>query len=105
MLNSIQTVAITAYFSKGYNLLHFSLIFPKTLKVLWSGGIDTSAVVVALREVLRKYPKGVASQVYVCYCKSSREEYPWFYYNVVMKGPFKTFVIPQHVRDMLSCKL
>ena len=70
--------------------------------MLWSGGIDTTAVIIALREALRKHPKSVAEKVVVCYCKSSLEEYPWFYQNWILKGPWKTLMIPQHVRDIFS---
>ena len=70
--------------------------------MLWSGGIDTTAVIVALREALRKHPESVAQKVVVCYCKSSLEEYPWFYRNWILKGPWKRLMIPQHVRDILS---
>ena len=74
----------------------------KVLNALWSGGIDTTAVIVALREALRKHPTRVAQNVFVCYCKSSLEEYPWFYRNYILKGPWKRKMIPQHVRDILS---
>ena len=73
----------------------------QTLQVLWSGGIDTTAVVVALREALRKH--SVAKKyIYIRYCESSCLEYPWFYRNWILKGPWSLLPIKQHVRDIFS---
>ena len=78
-----------------------NLFILQTLQVLWSGGIDTTAVVVALREALRKH--SVAKKyIYIRYCESSCLEYPWFYRNWILKGPWSLLPIKQHVRDIFS---
>ena len=69
----------------------------KEIKILWSGGIDTTAMVTAFDVVIgnktsiREYPR---SNIKICYCESSKSEYPEFFDKTI--GKFKTFQIPHH---------
>lgn len=71
----------------------------KKIRLLWSGGIDTTAMVVAFNALTEKNP-ALRALLTVCFCARSKEEYPQFYKDTIAK--FKTYVIPQHVRDILN---
>ena len=71
----------------------------KGLKVLWSGGIDTSAMVSAFDNLVTADPSS-RSLISICYCESSRAEYGGFFRQIVSK--FRSRQIPHHVRDILT---
>ena len=69
----------------------------KEIKILWSGGIDTTAMVTAFDVVIgtktsiTEYPR---SNIRICFCESSKSEYPEFFVKTISK--FKTLQIPHH---------
>lgn len=65
------------------------------LQVLWSGGIDTTAVVVALLEIAREDEK---PRILIRYCARSVTEYPLFF-DKFIKDKFPCKEITGHVRD------
>ena len=71
----------------------------KELKVLWLGGIDTSAMVAAFDNLVTADPSS-RSMIKICYCESSRAEYGGFFRQIVSK--FRSQQIPRHVRDILT---
>ena len=71
----------------------------KGLKVLWSGGIDTSAMVSAFDNLVTADPSS-RSLISICYCESSRAEYGAFFRQIVSK--FRSQQIPHHVRNILT---
>ena len=74
--------------------------FPgKKLNVLWSGGIDTTAVICAfLRRI--KY-RGLSPKLIVAtFCERSKQEYPLFYEQVISE--LECQIIEGHVRDIVD---
>ena len=71
----------------------------RVLKVLWSGGIDTSAMVSAFHEVIGSN-KDLRKLILICFCESSLKEYPLFFEKIIKK--FRYQPIPHHVRDILE---
>ena len=68
------------------------------LKVLWSGGIDTSAMVSAFHKVIGSN-ENLREIILICFCESSLTEYPLFFEKIIKKFKYKQ--IPHHVRDIL----
>ena len=71
----------------------------KQLRVLWSGGIDTTAMVIAFYNIT-KSDTSRRERITICYCERSQAEYPAFWLSTISQ--FKKFQIPQHVRDIFS---
>jgi hypothetical protein len=69
----------------------------RKVRVLWSGGIDTTALVVAFHAIV-KNDRRLQDMITICHCERSKSEYPLFYETTIRK--FKTYQIPQHVRDI-----
>ena len=61
----------------------------ENLYVLWSGGIDTTAVVVAFLRILSEFPEyheKYAHRIVIAYCERSIKEYPWFFEKYIDPG-------------------
>lgn len=69
--------------------------YPGRFQVLWSGGIDTTAVVVAF---LRVATEADRSRITIRHCERSYDEYPEFFDRFI-KNSFKCKEIEAHVRD------
>ena len=80
------------------DILDISVENNKDIQILWSGGIDTTAMVVAfyLKTVGKQY---LRDKITICHCERSIQENPQFFKTV---QAFKTLVIPYHVHDILN---
>jgi len=65
------------------------------IQILWSGGIDTTAVVVAFLKITGIMER---ERLKIRYCSRSVQEYPLFFERFI-KNEFKHEVIHGHVRD------
>ena len=72
----------------------------KGIQILWSGGIDTTAVVTAFDQVIGNQ-QHLRDFVKICFCESSKSENPLFF-DKIIKGRFSCFQIPKHVRDIFN---
>ena len=71
----------------------------KRIHVLWSGGIDTTAVICAfLRRI--KERRLNPNKIIATFCERSQQEYPLFYEQVISK--LECQVIEGHVRDIVD---
>ena len=84
---------------RASNILEMAQREKRKVRVLWSGGIDTTAMVVAFSALADKN-SSLRNLITICHCARAKAEYPQFYNDTVLK--FETMVIPHHVRDILS---
>jgi len=69
------------------------------IHVLWSGGIDTTALVCAFIRISRAR---VDKRIIIRYAERSIKEYPWFFENVIQRHFPNMRVIVGHVRDVID---
>ena len=84
---------------RASNILEMAQREERKVWLLWSGGIDTTAMVVAFCALAEKN-RSLRDLITICHSARSKVEYPHFYKDTVLN--FDTMVIPHHVRDMLS---
>ena len=83
---------------RASNILEMAQKEKRKVRVLWSGGIDTTAMVAAFNALTEKN-SSLRELITICHCARSQTEYPKFHKETVLK--FNTLIIPQHVRDIL----
>lgn len=73
----------------------------KTIHVLWSGGIDSTAMVLAFSVLMEKNP-ALRETITIAFCESAKEDphHVQFYKDTVLK--FRCFKLPQHMRDIFG---
>ena len=69
------------------------------LYLLWSGGIDTTAMVTAFLRLTENSPED-RGRLIATFCWRSKQEYPFFYEIYISQ--MKTHIIEGHVRDVLD---
>jgi len=88
------------------------------LYILWSGGIDTTAVVIAFFMYMDELEKkmgshsqafnNITNRIVIAYCDRSINEYPLFYEKYIStsnsSNKFKSYKITGHVRDFIDGK-
>eukprot|EP01065_Artemidia_motanka_P003274 TRINITY_DN11576_c0_g1_i1.p1 TRINITY_DN11576_c0_g1~~TRINITY_DN11576_c0_g1_i1.p1 ORF type:complete len:683 (+),score=80.73 TRINITY_DN11576_c0_g1_i1:50-2050(+) len=87
---------------RAAGLLSRSQSTGEELRVLWSGGIDTTANVVAFLRCHKEYPR---ARVVIQYCDRSIAEYPLFWERFLGGNPscpFPCSKIEGHVRDAVQ---
>ena len=84
---------------RASNILEMAEKERRKVWVLWSGGIDTTAMVVAFCALAEK-KRSLRDLITICHSVRSQAEYPQFYKDTVLN--FDTMIISHHVRDILS---
>ena len=84
---------------RASNILEMAEREKRKVWVLWSGGIDTTTIVVAFCALAEKN-RSLRDMITICHSVRSQAEYPQFYKDTVLN--FDTMIISHHVRDILS---
>ena len=86
---------------RASNIIEIAQKDKKMIHILWSGGIDSTAMVVAFSVLMEKNP-ALRETITIAFCESAKEDphHVQFYKDTVLK--FKCFKLPQHIRDIFG---
>ena len=86
---------------RASNIIEIAQKDKKMIHILWSGGIDSTAMVVAFSVLMEKNP-ALRETITIAFCESAKNDphHVQFYKDTVLK--FKCFKLPQHIRDIFG---